>query len=52
VVAGQRADDPLYLPLIARVRAILRQLGFCIRAIARWPPWSPAPTSCATGTIT
>jgi len=25
VVAGQRADDPLYLPVIARVRASLRQ---------------------------
>jgi transposase len=27
VLPGQRADDPLYLPLIARVRAILQQLG-------------------------
>jgi transposase len=27
VLSGQRADDPLYLPLIARVRAILGQLG-------------------------
>jgi transposase len=27
VLAGHRADDPLYLPLIARVRAILGQLG-------------------------
>jgi transposase len=27
VLPGQRADDPLYLPLIARVRALLRQLG-------------------------
>jgi transposase len=27
VLPGQRADDPLYLPLITRVRAILRQLG-------------------------
>jgi transposase len=27
VLPGQRADDPLYLPLIARVRTILRQLG-------------------------
>jgi transposase len=27
VLPGHRADDPLYLPLIARVRAILGQLG-------------------------
>jgi len=27
VLPGHRADDPLYLPLIARVRATLRQLG-------------------------
>jgi transposase len=27
VLSGQRADDPLYLPLIARARAILNQLG-------------------------
>jgi transposase len=27
VLPGNRADDPLYLPLIARVRATLRQLG-------------------------
>jgi transposase len=27
VLPGHRADDPLYLPLIARARAILRQLG-------------------------
>jgi transposase len=27
VLPGQRADDPLYLPLIARVRATLQQLG-------------------------
>jgi transposase len=27
VVAGQRADDPLYLPLIARARAMLNQMG-------------------------
>src|SRR5258708_25700496 len=27
VLPGHRADDPLYVPLIARVRATLRQLG-------------------------
>jgi transposase len=27
VVSGQRADDPLYLPVIARVRATLRRTG-------------------------
>lgn len=27
VVPGQAADDPLYLPLIARVRAMLRRMG-------------------------
>jgi len=40
VHAGQKADDPLYLPLIKRVRDLLGRTGCCIRGTARWPPWS------------
>ena len=36
---GQSADDPLYLPLIDRVRAILGRPACSILATARWPPW-------------
>src|SRR5271165_4994833 len=38
---GQSADDPLYLPLIERVRAILGRTGllYTTPVNARWPLW-------------
>jgi len=41
VVPGQRADDPLYIPAIARVRESVGRCGLLYVAIARWPRWRP-----------
>ena len=36
VVAGNRADDPLYVPCIERVQASLGAAACCMWATARW----------------
>ena len=39
VVAGNTADDPLYLPEIAKVRKIIALTGLTYVGVARWRRW-------------
>ena len=51
VVAGNRADDPLYVPEIAKVRAIAGMTGLPTLATARWQPLARASRLSRTGII-
>ena len=42
---GDAADDPLYLPIIERVRTILDEGDCSTPATARWPRWRPVGRS-------
>ena len=44
VVSGERADDLLSIPCIARVQASWAVRGCCTWAIAKWPRVRPAPS--------
>ena len=51
VVAGQTADDPLYLPEIAKVRPVTQTTGLTTSATVRWRPLARARRSWRTRTI-